>query len=164
MIKEVVEVGLLILLLSLSASLLILLTNREIKRGRDNRKSLLALDKTPNSGTVYVKWDEDSNFIMAFIAEHFKTSNYKLIDELSLHLGRSSSSLKRKISRLRGIKTNKSPFASGVEVGLVRSLDGSNIEDENNVKSLMTSFINIGLSDSQIYCLQDLMIASKTTR
>ena len=83
------------------------------------------LDQPKSIKEVYVKWDENSNFIIAFVAEHFKTSNHRLIDELSLHLGRSTSSLKRKISRLRGIKTNKSPEASVWEIEVVTYLDGS---------------------------------------
>ena len=113
---------------------------------------------------VYVKWDENSNFIMAFIAEHFKTSNTLLMDQLSLHLGRSTSSLKRKISRLRGIKTNKSPYSSNVEREFVKSLDGAEINDKGFANILMVSLINIGLSDDDIMNLQDLMIESELTK
>ena len=113
---------------------------------------------------VYVKWDENSNFIMAFIAEHFKTSNTLLMDQLSLHLGRSTSSLKRKISRLRGIKTNKSPYSSNVEREFVKSLDGAEINDKGFANILMVSLINIGLSDDDIMNLQDLMLESELTK
>ena len=113
---------------------------------------------------VYVKWDENSNFIMAFIAEHFKTSNILLMDQLSLHLGRSTSSLKRKISRLRGIKTNKSPYSSNVEREFVKSLDGAEINDKGFANILMVSLINIGLSDDDIMNLQDLMLDSKLNK
>jgi hypothetical protein len=113
---------------------------------------------------VYVKWDENSNFIMAFIAEHFKTSNILLMDQLSLHLGRSTSSLKRKISRLRGIKTNKSPYSSNVEREFVKSLDGAEINDKGFANILMVSLINIGLSDDDIMNLQDLMLESELTK
>ena len=113
---------------------------------------------------VYVKWDENSNFIMAFIAEHFKTSNILLMDQLSLHLGRSTSSLKRKISRLRGIKTNKSPYSSNVEREFVKSLDGAEINDKGFANILMVSLINIGLSDDDIMNLQDLMLESELNK
>ena len=111
---------------------------------------------------VYVKWDENSNFIMAFIAEHYKTSNTLLMNLLSIHLHRSSSSLKRKISRLRGIKTNKSPYASNVEREFVQSLNGSDLTDKGYAKLFMLSLINIGLSDQDIMDLQDLMSESET--
>ena len=111
---------------------------------------------------VYVKWDENSNFIMAFIAEHYKTSNTLLMNLLSIHLHRSSSSLKRKISRLRGIKTNKSPYASNVEREFVQSLNGSDLTDKGYAKLIMLSLINIGLSDQDIMDLQDLMSESET--
>ena len=113
---------------------------------------------------VYVKWDENSNFIMAFIAEHFKTSNTLLMEQLSLHLGRSTSSLKRKISRLRGVKTNKSPYASDVEREFVQSLDGAEINDKGFANILMVSLINIGMSDDDIMNLQDIMLESKLTK
>jgi hypothetical protein len=113
---------------------------------------------------VYVKWDENSNFIMAFISEHFKTSNILLMDQLSLHLGRSTSSLKRKISRLRGIKTNKSPYSSNVEREFVKSLDGAEINDKGFANILMVSLINIGLSDDDIMNLQDLMLESELNK
>ena len=111
---------------------------------------------------VYVKWDENSNFIMAFIAEHYKTSNELLMNLLSIHLHRSISSLKRKISRLRGIKTNKSPYASDVEREFVQSLNGSDLTDKGYAKLFMLSLINIGLSDQDIMDLQDLMSESET--
>mgnify|MGYP003681323046 CR=1 FL=1 len=123
-------------------------------------KKVIDVDSEPVK-EVYVKWNEDSNFIMAFIAEHFKTSNTFLMDELSIHLGRSTSSLKRKISRLRGIKTNKSPYASDVEREFVQSLDGSPISDEGYAKLFTLALINIGLTDSDIMNLQDLMIESE---
>ena len=113
---------------------------------------------------VYVKWNEDSNFIMAFIAEYFKTSNTFLMEELSIHLGRSTSSLKRKISRLRGIKTNKSPYASDVEREFVKSLDGSPIEDEGYARLFTIALFNIGLNDSDIMNLQDLMMESELVK
>jgi hypothetical protein len=113
---------------------------------------------------VYVKWDENSNFIMAFIAEHFKTSNTLLMDQLSLHLGRSTSSLKRKISRLRGVKTGKSPYASNVEREFVQSLDDAEINDKGFANILMVSLINIGMSDDDIMNLQDLMLESELTK
>ena len=113
---------------------------------------------------VYVKWDENSNFIMAFIAEHFKTSNTLLMDQLSIHLGRSTSSLKRKISRLRGVKTGKSPYASDVEREFVQSLDDAEINDKGFANILMVSLINIGMSDDDIMNLQDLMLESELTK
>ena len=113
---------------------------------------------------VYVKWDENSNFIMAFIAEHFKTSNTLLMDQLSIHLGRSTSSLKRKISRLRGVKTGKSPYASNVEREFVQSLDDAEINDKGFANILMVSLINIGMSDDDIMNLQDLMLESELTK
>lgn len=112
---------------------------------------------------VYIKWDEDTNFIMAFIAEHFKTSNVLLMEELSSHLGRSTSSITRKISRLRGIKTNKSPYASDIEREFVQSLDGSAVNDKGYCKLLMLALINIGLNDDDIMNLQDLMVESEPT-
>ena len=81
---------------------------------------------------------------------------------LSIHLGRSTSSLKRKISRLRGIKTNKSPYASNVEREFVQSLNGSDLTDKGYVKLFMLSLINIGLNDQDIMDLQDLMSESET--
>ena len=110
---------------------------------------------------VYVKWDENTNFIMAFISEHFKTSNTLLIEELSNHLGRSTSSLKRKISRLRGIKSGKSPYASGIEREFVETLYDSELSDKAYCKLFMKALINIGLSDSEIMNLQDLMVESE---
>ena len=109
-----------------------------IKNESNGRKEVVVKE-------VYVKWDENSNFIMAFIAEHFKTSNTLLMDQLSLHLGRSTSSLKRKISRLRGIKTNKSPYSSNVEREFVKSLDGAEINDKGFANILMVSLINMGV-------------------
>ena len=113
---------------------------------------------------VYVKWDDNSNFIMAFIAEHFKTSNTLLMEQLSIHLGRSTSSLKRKISRLRGVKTNKSPYASHTEREFVFSLSDSDIKDKGFANILMVSLINIGMSDDAIMDLQDLMLESELTK
>jgi hypothetical protein len=113
---------------------------------------------------VYVKWDDNSNFIMAFISEHFKTSNTLLMDQLSLHLGRSTSSLKRKISRLRGVKTNKSPYASNSEREFVFSLADSDISDKGFANILMVSLINIGMSDDDIMDLQDTMLDSKLNK
>lgn len=122
-------------------------------------------DKTPTDNVsvkeVYVKWDENTNFIMAFISEHFKTSNTLLIEELSNHLGRSTSSLKRKISRLRGIKSGKSPYASDLEREFVESLYDSELNDEGYRRLLTTALINIGLSGSEIMNLQDLMVESE---
>tara|TARA_R110000737_G_scaffold80937_1_gene113307 strand:+ start:1970 stop:2458 length:489 start_codon:yes stop_codon:yes gene_type:complete len=110
---------------------------------------------------VYVKWDENTNFIMAFISEHFKTSNTLLIEELSNHLGRSASSLKRKISRLRGIKSGKSPYASDLEREFVETLYDSELNDKGYCRLFMTALINIGLSDSEIMNLKDLMVESE---
>ena len=128
---------------------------KAVKNESNGRKEVVVKE-------VYVKWDENSNFIMAFIAEHFKTSNILLMDQLSLHLGRSTSSLKRKISRLRGIKTNKSPYASNVEREFVQSLNGSDLTDKGYAKLFMLSLINIGLNDQDIMDLQDLMSESET--
>ena len=122
------------------------------------------LDQPKAITEVYVKWDENSNFIMAFVAEHFKTSNTLLMDLLSIHMRRSTSSLKRKISRLRGIKTNKSPYASDVEREFVISLYGSKINDKGYAKLLTTALINIGLSDEEIMDLQDLMSESELNK
>jgi hypothetical protein len=122
----------------------------------DNRRKQVEVKE------VYVKWDENSNFIMAFIAEHYKTSNELLMNLLSIHLHRSTSSLKRKISRLRGIKTNKSPYASNVEREFVQSLNGSDLTDKGYVKLFTLSLINIGLNDQDIMDLQDLMSESET--
>ena len=122
------------------------------------------LDQPKAITEVYVKWDENSNFIMAFVAEHFKTSNTLLMDLLSIHMRRSTSSLKRKISRLRGIKTNKSPYASDVEREFVTSLDGAKVDDKGYAKLLMTALINIGLSDEEIMDLQDLMSESELNK
>tara|TARA_R110002050_G_scaffold128050_2_gene249234 strand:+ start:252 stop:701 length:450 start_codon:yes stop_codon:yes gene_type:complete len=122
----------------------------------DNRRKQVEVKE------VYVKWDENSNFIMAFIAEHYKTSNTLLMNLLSIHLHRSTSSLKRKISRLRGIKTNKSPYASNVEREFVQSLNGSDLTDKGYAKLFMLSLINIGLNDQDIMDLQDLMSESET--
>lgn len=130
---------------------------KAVKNESNGRKEVVVKE-------VYVKWDENSNFIMAFIAEHFKTSNILLMDQLSLHLGRSTSSLKRKISRLRGIKTNKSPYSSNVEREFVKSLDGAEINDKGFANILMVSLINIGLSDDDIMNLQDLMLESELTK
>ena len=110
---------------------------------------------------VYVKWDENTNFIMAFISEHFKTSNTLLIEELSNHLGRSASSLKRKISRLRGIKSGKSPYASDLEREFVETLYDSELNDKGYCRLFMTALINIGLTDSEIMNLKDLMVESE---
>ena len=130
---------------------------KDVKRDSNSIKEVVVKE-------VYVKWDENSNFIMAFIAEHFKTSSTLLMDQLSIHLGRSTSSLKRKISRLRGIKTNKSPYASDVEREFVISLDGANINDEGHARLLMACLINVGVSDDDIMNLQDLMLESELTK
>ena len=130
---------------------------KAVKNESNGRKDVVVKE-------VYVKWDENSNFIMAFISEHFKTSNTLLMDQLSLHLGRSTSSLKRKISRLRGVKTNKSPYASDIEREFVQSLDGAEINDKGFANILMVSLINIGLSDDDIMNLQDLMLESELTK
>jgi len=130
---------------------------KAVKNESNGRKDVVVKE-------VYVKWDENSNFIMAFISEHFKTSNTLLMDQLSLHLGRSTSSLKRKISRLRGVKTGKSPYASNVEREFVQSLDGAEINDKGFANILMVSLINIGLSDDDIMNLQDLMLESELTK
>jgi len=130
---------------------------KAVKNESNGRKDVVVKE-------VYVKWDENSNFIMAFISEHFKTSNTLLMDQLSLHLGRSTSSLKRKISRLRGVKTGKSPYASNVEREFVQSLDGAEINDKGFANILMVSLINIGLSDDDIMNLQDLMLESELNK
>jgi len=130
---------------------------KAVKNESNGRKDVVVKE-------VYVKWDENSNFIMAFISEHFKTSNTLLMDQLSLHLGRSTSSLKRKISRLRGVKTNKSPYASDIEREFVQSLDGAEINDKGFANILMVSLINIGLSDDDIMNLQDLMLESELNK
>ena len=144
------------LIVSVVALLLISFNLYMAVKEEDNRRKQVEVKE------VYVKWDENSNFIMAFIAEHYKTSNTLLMNLLSIHLGRSTSSLKRKISRLRGIKTNKSPYASNVEREFVQSLNGSDLADKGYVKLFMLSLINIGLNDQDIMDLQDLMSESET--
>ena len=134
-----------------------------IIKGEPNGRAQVSINNEPVK-EVYIKWDENTNFIMAFIAEHFKTSNTLLMEELSIHLGRSTSSLKRKISRLRGIKTNKSPYASDVEREFVQSLDGSDINDKGYAKLLVFALINIGSSKDDIMNLQDLMLESETVK
>lgn len=110
---------------------------------------------------VYVKWDNDTNFIMAFVAEHFKTSNKELIESLSHHMGRSQTSVLRKISRLRGIETGKSPYSSVTERKFVNDISKTGLENRENLKLFMMSLMNAGLSDNEIMDFQDIMLKSE---
>tara|TARA_R110002074_G_C12515572_1_gene663762 strand:+ start:1074 stop:1541 length:468 start_codon:yes stop_codon:yes gene_type:complete len=110
---------------------------------------------------VYTKWDYDSNFVMAFISKYYKTSNEGMVQLLSEVLNRSESSITRKISRLRGIRTNKSPYSNQSEKRAVWEVAA--VGTNYAVDKFTTSLDNLEVSsDVQNNLLKFLMDAKQT--
>ena len=109
---------------------------------------------------VYVKWDEYSNFILAFISTHFKRSDKRLIHVLSVTLKRSESSLLRKISRLKGHTTGKGSNVTNIEAELMDTLSGTSIANSKYCKLLFNSLIECGLSDDELTVVSNVMAES----
>ena len=79
--------------------------------------------------SIYKKWDDDSIILLSFISRFFKSSNKEMISFLALALETSESTILRKISRLRGVMTGKSPYASENESKIVGEVYGMSIDD-----------------------------------
>ena len=77
-------------------------------------------NKNPNKPKIK-RWLYDELIVASFIATYYKTSNDRLIGYTALEMDREASSLVRKINRLRGIKTGKSPNASKRDITAINS-------------------------------------------
>ncbi len=106
---------------------------------------------------VYTKWDYDSNFVMAFISKYYKTSNEGMIQLLSEVLNRPESSITRKISRLRGIRTNKSPYSNPSEKRAVCEVYAVDIDTSVDlfVESLSELEISLDVQGNLLEFLED---------
>ena len=124
-------------------------------------KGLSDLRNEDDPKKVYTKWDYDSNYVMAFISKYYKTSNEGMIQLLSEVLNRPESSITRKISRLRGIITNKSPYSNLSEQQAVGEAYVANVNYA--VDKFTTSLDNLEVSlDVQNNLLKFLMNAKQT--
>ncbi len=100
-----------------------------INEFRKDKKEILEIPEKE----VYTKWNDSSNFIIAFIARYYKTSDEGTIRLLSVALNRSETSITRKISRLRGIRTGKSPYSNASErkaISTVYDIDSDDAVDK----------------------------------
>ena len=70
-----------------------------------------------NKGKKYIKWDSYQTYVAGYLAINLKMTNVETLDLIAQILNRSTSSLIRKISRLRA--TKKGNFASGSKLDLV---------------------------------------------
>jgi len=80
------------------------------------------------------KWQEAELIVASFIATYYRTSNDMLIGYTALEMNRKTTSLIRKINRLRGIKTGKSPNASKMDIDAINTFTG---ESELNEKYIL---------------------------
>ena len=80
--------------------------------------------------SIYKKCDDDSTILLSFISRFYKSSNKEMISFLALALETSESTILRKISRLRGVMTGKSTYASKNESKIVREVYGMSIDDD----------------------------------
>ena len=119
---------------------------KKLQKIREERKAYEI--KEPKSG----RWSFNEIWIVAYIAFNHKTSNKELIRYVSACMNRTESSVVRKINRLRGVKTGKSPNASSEDYDVVVRYDALDDRERfyiffRNMQDLDTPNMNLETLD-----------------
>ena len=125
-----------------------------VNESRKDKKEILEIPEKE----VYTKWNDSSNFIIAFIARYYKTSDKGTIRALSLALNRSETSITRKISRLRGIRTGKSPYSNASEREAISIV--YDIDSDDAVDKLKESMYELKMSEIDQDNLQEYLVTA----
>ena len=98
-------------------------------------------------------WGFDEVFIIAYIGFNYKTSNSELIEYISICLKRKKSTVTRKISVLRGIKSGKANGSSNLDLSVVMEYDSKNENERfylfcKKVQDIDSQNIDLGVLDN----------------